>query len=63
MLTDAGLNARSSERCRKAQRYGIPVLDMEFLYDCIKSGTLLAVEPYIVLEQRKGESFARDISG
>lgn len=54
LLTDADNKASSSDQCRKAVLYGIPVLSLDFLTDSVSSGHALALEPYIVLPKPKG---------
>ncbi|XP_033740043.1 protein mono-ADP-ribosyltransferase PARP4-like isoform X2 [Pecten maximus] len=44
-----------SYKCKMAQKYGIPVVSVSFLYDCVEKGRLLSTDDYLVVGKTRSQ--------
>lgn len=50
--------AQDSYKSRMAQKWGIPVVSLDFLDCCLETGRLLEPDPYIVVGKTAAEQFS-----
>ena len=50
--------AQDSYKSRMAQKWGIPVVSMEFVNQCLVEGKLLEVDPFIVVGKTAAQEFS-----
>ena len=49
LATGSTKSAEDSYKCRTALKYGVPVVSVDYLYNCVEKGRLTDPDPFLVL--------------
>ena len=50
--------AQDSYKSRIAQKWGVPVVSVDFVHQCVERGQLLEADPYVVVGKTAAEEFS-----
>ena len=57
LVVDDHENVSDTYKARTALKYGVPVVSLTFIDDCLKAERLLVADDYIAVGQTKAEEF------